>query len=191
MILLVTFEHSYTVLNYFSKSAWGSLSTAGFVIWLDLMMFFSLLLIENRGNNLRFWFGWFIFIIIVLISGLLNIYYMWRNSPDEFTAIMSQVLSISVGGVAPLGIVFLGMVNATADHHIIAAQVHRIKESERDERKAEPQAPRPQVSSKKQTKQERNQLIFDLKAQGVNNSEIGRRIGISRRTVITVLKGHN
>lgn len=173
MILAVTFEHCYTILSYFTNSTTGKLSTVGIVLWLDFMLFFTLQMFQHTSRVQRF-FGWFVFLVIVVISGFLNIYYMLHNSSDEIGALISQILSFLVGGVSPLGIVFLGIVNAGADTTIAGAQAHRIRESEK-----------PQSSS---SRDELVRKCKEMKAIGSNNTKIADTLGLSRTTVLKYLK---
>lgn len=175
MILAVTFEHCYTILSYFTNSTSGKLSTVGIVLWLDFMLFFTLQMFQHTSRVQRF-FGWFVFLIIVIISGFLNIYYMLHNASDEISVLISQILSILVGGVSPLGIVFLGIVNAGADTTIAGAQAHRMRDAEKS------------VDLSRPSDEERIRQCRDLRLRGVSKRQIAETLGMSRTTVIKYLR---
>lgn len=190
MILIVTFEHTFTMINYFSKSWTGTLANVGLVIWIDLMMFFCLDLIQSHASMTRKILGWAVFITVVVISGFLNIFYMVYHSPNKFTDLIAQLLAFLIGGVAPLSIVFLGMVYSESSQSVIHLQSKRMNDDN-----AAPKEPRPErtVQPKVSRKSERNQKVLDLHQQGVNKSEIARRLNVHRNTVATILKeaGHD
>lgn len=179
MILLVTFEHSYHVLSFFTVDAWGKISTAGLVIWLDFMMFMSLSMVRRESRLANRIFGWVVFVMITLISGLLNIYYMVLNKPGNFIEAINQVIALSVGGIAPLGIVFLGMIKGSAEEHIAQAEVKRMHRAEKSERT--PFVP-PAISK------DRKDQVQALHAQGMGVSAIARQLNVSRQTVYNALK---
>jgi hypothetical protein len=189
MILIVTFEHTFTMINYFSKSWTGTMANVGLVIWIDLMMFFCLDLIQSHASRTRKTFGWIVFITVVIISGFLNIFYMIYHSPGEFSQLIAQFLAALIGGVAPLSIVFLGMVYSESSQSVIHLQSKRMNDDS-----AEPKPPkhdRP-VQPKPGRKEERNRKVIELHQNGVNKSEISRQLNIHRNTVATILKeaGH-
>lgn len=179
MILIVTFEHAYHVLSFFTVDAWGKLSTAGLVVWLDFMMFMSLSMVRRESRRANRIFGWIVFVLITLISGLLNIYYMILNKPDDFVEQINQIIALSVGGIAPLGIVFLGMIKGSAEEHIAHAEVKRMHKAERSEK---PVFVPPAISK------ERKGQVHALHAQGMGVSAIARQLNVSRQTVYNALK---
>jgi DNA-binding NarL/FixJ family response regulator len=185
MILIVTFEHTFTMINYFSKSWTGTMANVGLVIWIDLMMFFCLDLIQSHASTTRKVFGWTVFISVVVISGFLNIFYMMHHSPDEFSQIISMILSFMIGGVAPLSIVFLGMVYSESSQSVIHLQSKRMNDEN-----TVPKEPKPEkiVQPKINRKEDRNHKVIELHQQGVNKSEIARRLDIHRNTVNSILK---
>ena len=183
LILIVTFEHSFEILSYFSKTFAGTVSTIGLVIWMDLMMFFSLKMVDREASLSRKIFGWSVFMTIILMSAFLNSYYMWHHKPSQFEEVISQLLSIMIGVVAPLGVVFLGMIYQTSDTTIAQVEADRIRKAEKAD------APTPTKSEYAMSMQERHAKIRELHALGYAHQDISKDLGVSRQTVWRVLGG--
>lgn len=178
LILTVTFEHSYTILSFFAQNWVGRVSTFGLVVWLDLMIFYSFDLIKTlHGRRMKF-FSWLVFSTITFISGFLNVYYMIYHRPGNLSEMVGQILSVVIGGVSPLGIIFLGAAYSTADETIAKAEVHRINRAENEERKVIPSV----------VNDERDVKIIEMYRNNKPVSAIADETRLSRQTIYNILK---
>lgn len=184
LILGVTFEHNYTILCFFTSGTTGKLSTVGLVLWLDLMLFFSLSMCQRETSRVKKFFGWLVFIAIVIISGFLNVFYMLRHPQSEFSQIIGQIIAAFVGSVIPLGIVFLGIANSTSQETIAKAQAKRMRTTETKDASE----PRPITSPVKIRKEERNKKIMEMVAEGKPKIQIAEAFGITRPTLDKIIK---
>lgn len=174
MTMAVTFQHSFSVLDHFHAGLSGQISNGIMVLLIDFLTFFSLDLIGNENHRARRFLGWFVFLVNAGISGFLNIYYFWFSRPDAFDTVVSASISILLGGIAPVAIVFLGIVYRESATTRMKAEAKRHQ----------PEAPRSVTSGKA----ERNKRIIELHKANKTIREIHRITGVSRRTISQIIK---
>lgn len=172
MTMAVTFQHSFSVLDHFRAGTIGQVSNGIMVLLIDFLTFFSLDLIGNENHRARRFLGWFVFLVNAGISGFLNIYYFWFSRPDAFDTVVSAAISILLGGIAPVAIVFLGIV---------------YRESVTTRMKAEAKR-HPSEMPVTSGKAERNKRIIELHKANKTIREIHRLTGVSRRTISQIIK---